>query len=298
MLLVVPLPEAGCDVVASQERMPRDAMSRMLILQLERFGRLSSEEKLALSSASLRPRRLAPRLELPREEERADLANVLLSGFACRYAVLPGGRRQILAYLLPGEFCDRCTAELAFPDHSVSTLSPVKIASYAREDLAALGMQFPRIARALALAQIAEQATLRQWLLNVGHRSALERAAHLLCELFTRLRSIGLAHEGVCNIPLKQTDLADALAISAVHLNRTLAEIRRRRLAAFHHHELVIQDWRGLQQRADFQPHYLFAGNPPADPGPLPLPLPESRGIQGPIESSTAAAVAAESPPP
>jgi len=241
-------------------------VSRMLILQLERFGRLSSEEKLALSGAGLRPRRLAQRLELPRDEERSDMANVLLAGFACRYAVLPSGRRQILSYLLPGDFCDRFTTELFFSDHSVATLSAVKIGSYAREELTSLGRRFPRIARALGLTIASEQATLRQWLLSVGHRSALERTAHLLCELFTRLRALGLSHEGLCNIPLRQTDLADALAISAVHLNRTLTELRRRGLATFLHHELIIHDLRGLQALAGFQPHYLFAGNPPPEP--------------------------------
>jgi CRP-like cAMP-binding protein len=232
----------------------------MLILQLERFGRLSSEEKLALSSASLRSRRLPSRLELPREEGSADNANVLLAGFACRYTVLPNGRRQILAYLLPGEFCDRCSGEMFFSDHSVGTLSAVKIGSYSREELASLSRRFPRIGRALALAGATEQATLRQWLLSVGHRSALERTAHLLCEIFIRLRSLGLVHGAICQIPLRQADLADALAISAVHLNRTLGEIRRLRLAKFLHHELIMHDLHALEDLAGFQANYLFAG--------------------------------------
>ncbi len=265
-----------------------DTMSGMLILQLERFGRLSSEEKLALSGASLRPWRIARRLELPREEERADIVNVLLAGVACRYAVLPSGRRQILAYLLPGEFCDRCASGRFFSDHNVGSLSVVKIGSYSRRELAHVGSRFPRIAQAVELTRATDQATLRQWLLSVGHRNALERTAHLLCELFTRLRCVGLAHDGVCNLPLRQTDLADALAISAVHLNRMLTEIRRLRLATFLHHQLIIQDLRALQHLAGFQPNYLFGGVPPADP--LPPQSAEPQGIEATVDNSIAAA--------
>jgi len=261
-----------------------DAMSRMLILQLERFGRLSSEEKLALTGAASRPRYLGRRLELPREEGRRDLTNVLLAGFACRYAVLPSGRRQILAYLLPGDFFDRLATDLFFSDHSIGTLSAVNVGSYAREELVCLGRRFPRIARAFELTGAVEQATLRQWLLSVGHRHALERTAHLLCELFTRLFSLGLVHDGVCEIPMRQTDVADALAISPVHLNRVLMEIRRRKLATFVDHQLLMEDFRALQLLCGFEPQYLFGGSLPPDH--LPISVADDRDIQRPVESS------------
>jgi CRP-like cAMP-binding protein len=235
-------------------------MSRMLILQLERFGRLSSEEKLALSGASMRPRRLARDMDFPREDERPDTMTVLLAGFACRYAVLPKRRRQIVAYLLPGDFCDQ-SAGGGQTDHCIGALSAVNLASFAREDMAQLARRFPRIGRALELANAAEQATMRQWLLSLGHRNALEGTAHLLCELFTRLHCLGLTQEDGCELPLRQTDLADALAISAVHLNRTLTELRRRKLVTFIRHQLCIDDWPALKAICGFQPDYLFAAD-------------------------------------
>lgn len=261
----------------------------MLILQLERFGRLSSEEKLALSSTSLQPQRLPAGLELPLEDGSADKANILLAGFACRYAVLPSGRRQILAYLLPGDLYDGCSGELFFSDHSIATLSAVEIGSYSREELASLGRRFPRIARGVALAVATEQATLRQWLLSVGHRSALERTAHLLCEIFIRVRSLGLVYDGICPVPLRQVDLADALAISAMHLNRTLGQIRRLRLAKFLHHKLVIQNFHALADLAGFQANYLFAGaDASSDPAPVYAFRPHA--MEAPLENDIPAA--------
>ena len=239
-------------------------MSRMLILQLERFGRLSSAEKLALAGTIGRPRGFPPRLDLPREEDRAGVMNVLLAGYACRYAVLPSGRRQILAYLLPGEPCDQRAGQHEVSDHCLGTLTAVSIASFPREELACVAQRFPRIARAFELMSAAEQATMRQWLLSLGHRSALERTAHLLCELFTRLRAIGLAGAARCELPLRQVDLADALALSSVHMNRTLAQIRHRKLAIVVRRQLFIDDLQALQSLCGFRPHYLFGGCWPA----------------------------------
>jgi CRP-like cAMP-binding protein len=243
-------------------------MSRMLIRQLERFTTLSLEEKLALRGASTSSRRLPAHYQLVTEDEPASTVNLILAGFACRYAVLPNGRRQILAYLLPGDFCDLRACVLERMDFSIGTLTPTKIASLARESVVELARRFPQLARAMSLAALAEEATARQWLLNLGHRTALERTAHLFCELFTRLRAVGLASDTGCELPLTQTDLADALALSPVHVNRTLMEMRRRKLATFARHQLTIDDFEALQQAAGFKPRYLNGGvQPPSRHG-------------------------------
>jgi CRP-like cAMP-binding protein len=235
----------------------------MLILQLERFGRLSPEEKLALAALRVRSRRVGARQDLTAENDGPEFDDVLLAGFACRYVVLPSGRRQVLAYILPGELCGRNRANREIPEHSIATLSPVKIGTFAREELASLAYRFPGLARALELTHAAEQATLYQWLLNLGQRTALERTAHMLCELFMRLRCLGLTHDGGCEVPLRQADIADALAISAVHLNRTLTRIRRLNIGSFLRNRLVIEDLAALQKLGGFRPDYLFAGARP-----------------------------------
>ena len=235
-------------------------MSRMLILQLERFGRLAAEEKLALTAMRVRSRRVGARQDLAREDDGPELDEVLLAGFACRYVVLPNGRRQVLAYILPGEFCGRRMGNWDLPEHAIATLSAVKIGTFAREELAGVGYRFPNLGRALELSRAVEQATLYQWLLNLGQRTALERTAHMLCELFVRLRCLGLTHECGCEVPLRQADIADALAISAVHLNRTLTRIRRLHIGSFLRNHLVIEDLPELQKLAGFRPDYLFAG--------------------------------------
>jgi CRP-like cAMP-binding protein len=199
------------------------------------------------------------RQDLAAEDEPADTVNMVLQGFACRYAVLPSGRRQILAYLIPGDLFDRTDCLHEGAGHFVGTLSQVKLARLARPHVAELAARSPQLADALGAARSAVESTGRQWLLNVGARTALERTAHLLSELFVRLQAAGLATGRCCQLGLTQTDLADALALSPVHVNRTLSQIRRGGLARFAHQWLAINNFSALQQVAGFDPQYLQA---------------------------------------
>jgi CRP-like cAMP-binding protein len=227
------------------------------VQSLERFVSLSSEEKLEIHLAMSQPRHVPSGHDFVRQDEPLAEVVMILTGVACRYAVLPDGRRQILAYLLPGDICDRGGYTTQRMDHSVGTLSAVRFATIGGARFAALVSRSPGLARALAAKADCDKATARQWLLNLGHRSARARTAHLLCEVFTRLQAAALTSERSCELPLRQADLADALALSAVQVNRTLMELRRERLATFQNRTLVIHDWEAFRAVAGFDPRYL-----------------------------------------
>lgn len=194
-----------------------------------------------------------------KEGSPADRVHALLSGFACRFKLLPDGRRQITSYLLPGDLCDTRTFALRYLDQSICSLSRVEVAVFTREQIQRLE-QSPALSHAFACSSLINQAIARQWLINVGQRTAFERLSHLLCEVFERLRSVGLTHESSCELPLTQTEIADAVALSAVHVNRTLMELRRSRLVYFHTRHLEIHDLPGLKIAAGFDPAYLYCG--------------------------------------
>src|SRR5690606_16608287 len=100
-------------------------------------------------------------------------------------------------------------------------------------------------------------------LVNVGYRSAYERVAHLLCELYWRLAAVGLAQDDRCRLPLTQTELGDAVALSAVHINRTLMGMRRAGLVRMRGGTLELLDRDALQAAAGFDPGYLHLGRAP-----------------------------------
>jgi CRP-like cAMP-binding protein len=233
------------------------AMVTRLIRKLENFTPLAEDEKRALSEAIGTVRRFPAREDLVREGEPTDGIKLILEGFACRYKVLPDGRRQIIAYLVPGDLCDVRAFLLKRMDHTIAALCPVETALVSHEVMGELMERYPRLTRALWWSTLVEESVTREWIVNVGQRTAFERLAHLFCEIFARLKAVGLANEGRCELPLTQIDLADTLALSAVHVNRTLMEMRRARLVSFQNRQLVIHDHVALQSAAGFNANYL-----------------------------------------
>jgi len=141
--------------------------------------------------------------------------------------------------------------------HTVSTLTAANVVPFAREELLGLIERYPRIGQALCWVALVEEAIAREWLVSVGQRTALERLAHLLCETFTRMDTVGLSDRGRCELPLTQMELADSVALSTVHVNRTLQELRRQGLVSLSTGMLEIHDFEALQALAGFNAAYL-----------------------------------------
>ena len=237
-----------------------------LIRKLEHFTPFTAEEQEALLAVCSDVRRVGAREDLIRQGDPPTAVNLLLSGFASRYKMLPDGRRQVTAFFVPGDFCDFRNFLLARLDHSVTALTQATVATLSPEAVEALLGRWPRINRAIWWAQLVEEAITREWLASVGQRTALERTAHLFCEVFWRLRAVGLTRDHACEMPFTQTELADTLGLSAVHVNRTLQELRRAELITLRERELTIHDLQALQDLALFDPVYLHLDAPDGEP--------------------------------
>jgi CRP-like cAMP-binding protein len=195
---------------------------------------------------------------------RPNHCTLIVSGWACGYDTLPDGRRQITALHISGDFVDLQSFRLQRMDHTVAAISDCRIASLSHASVQVITDTDPQLSRLLWLSSLVDAAILRQWLLSSGQRSALEHAAHLMCELFTRLRGIGLAAPGeTFELPLAHADIAAALGISTVHVSRTLSELRALNLLQWRGREVLILDWEGLQKVASFDPAYLMLGDAP-----------------------------------
>ena len=229
----------------------------LLTRRLNNFVSLPAADQQALLDAICHTRELESHEDLIREGEATGNANVILSGFACRHKTLPDGRRQIIGYLLPGDAANLHVCLSRRMDHSITALSAVKAGVVRGETATALAVRYPRLGRAFRWAALVDESVSREWLLNVGQRTALERLAHLLCEIFVRLRAVGLVDNDTCVLPVTQAELADTLALSTVHVNRTLQELRRQGLVSMRDRSLSIHDFNALQAMAMFRPDYL-----------------------------------------
>jgi CRP-like cAMP-binding protein len=102
-----------------------------------------------------------------------------------------------------------------------------------------------------------ESTILAERLIALGRRSALERVAHFLLELLTRLQDLGLADQRSFRLPLTQEMISDALGLSIPYLNRVLQQLRRDGLVTMKDQTVTIENIEELSALADFEHNYL-----------------------------------------
>lgn len=238
-----------------------DDTSNAFIRKLAAFVPLSDLETAQLARTSAKPRLIGARTDLIREGEAPDGVLLILEGFACRYKLRANGARHIMAYLVPGDLCDPHVGLLDRMDHSIATISASLVVRIETAAIAELVAHHSGVARALRLSALVDEATLREWLVNIGCRSALQRIAHLFCELHARMQVVGLARADSFDLPVTQVDLAETMGLSNVHVNRTLQELKRLGLISWQSKRLEILDVPALKAIAEFKPDYLHLNN-------------------------------------
>ncbi|MHC2017730.1 helix-turn-helix domain-containing protein [Methylobacterium sp. CM6247] len=230
------------------------------VRKLESLATLSDAERAVLERISAKPRNVPAHTALVREGDKPDGVFLVMDGFVCRQKHQSDGESPIMAYLLPGDICDLDVALLDRMDHTITTVSSCRIVHITPETIAELMRDHPGIARALRMSKLVDEATLREWLVNINCRSALSRMAHLFCELLTRMKAVGHAVEDSCVLPLTQTVLGSTTGLTTVHVNRTLQAMRREELITFKGGRLTVLDLPRLKKMASFKPNYLHLG--------------------------------------
>ena len=238
-------------------------MSNILFRKLSRFIDLTDSDRIAIERLCAHRISVEAKRQLIREGERPNDVYLLLEGWGYRYKILPDGGRHILAYLIPGDLCDIHIFILKTMDHTLALLSPATVAVISQETILDVMDSHPRIERALWWATLVDEAVLREWLVNIGQRDAYKRFAHLFCELWMRMRLVGLADEGRFSLPLTQEELGETMGLTSVHVNRTLQRMRSEGLITLERKQLTIHDPHRLMAEADFSPNYLHLDRRP-----------------------------------
>ena len=228
-----------------------------LARRLSQFVDLDAGDRAALDQICENVRRVPRHADVISEGDTPDHTHLVLEGWAARYKIVPSGARQITAFLIPGDFCDRHVGVLAEMDHSIGAITPLKVADMPHDRIEAIGRAHPRLARAFWWSTLVDEAILRSWIVSLGRRSARERIAHLMCELHLRMANVGLVNQGQFRMPLTQEQLGDAMGLTSVHVNRMLRSLRSEGLITWISGDLVIQDIDRLRHVAGFDPNYL-----------------------------------------
>ena len=236
---------------------PNDCLpGNPLEAKLETVAALGAEDRQAIAELCSDARDMEARRNIIREGERPDHVHLMVDGWAARYKLLADGGRQITAFLIPGDFCDLHVTILGEMDHSIATLTKAKVAYVPRRAMDALTDR-PRISKALWWATLVDEAVLRAWIVNIGRRDAGEAVGHMMCELYVRMKNVGLATAHSFELPLTQEEIADALGLTPVHVNRVLQRMRADGLISLKRGALEIHDYERLQEMSGFNPNYL-----------------------------------------
>ncbi len=209
-----------------------------------------------LASLPYKLRTLLPSAYLLREGQNPKSCAFIIDGFAYRQKLTSDGEREIVSILVPGDWMDVQNLFLDESDHDIQALTSLTIAEIPIQPMREMVLDSPQIARALWLTTLVESSIHREWLLNIGRRSARVRLAHLICEFSVRL-SANLTKTKTYELPMTQEQLGDALGLTPVHVNRVLKTLEREGLIDRQKRLIAITDWDRLSAVAEFNSRYL-----------------------------------------
>lgn len=233
-----------------------------LTRKLSAFVALSGTDLETLARYHRRRRTFQAGHEMIHEGQKNQSAFILAEGWACSYKLLPDGERQIVDFQIPGDFLGLRSILFRTADHSTEAVTRIEASEVLAVDIFDSFAEAPRLATAVLWAASRDEAMVVEHLVNLGRRSADMRMAHFLLELGSRLSLVGVGDRTGFNCPLTQYHLADALGLSAVHVNRVLRHLREAGLVTFRNGRVTFDDFSGLVALANFDVDYLDQDGP------------------------------------
>ena len=228
-----------------------------LVRKLGAFVVLSEAELSVLEKLNKRRRTFVAGRDLVHQGQSDQAAYILASGWTCSYKLLPDGQRQIVDFQIPGDFLGLRSVLLHISDHSIEPVTDIEVTEVLATDLLDGFARTPRLATAVLWAASRDEAMVVEHLVNIGRRNAAVRMAHFLLELGARLSLVGMGSKAGFACPLTQYLLADALGLSAVHVNRVLRKLRESGMVTFHDGFVTFDAYSRLTEFAEFDPTYL-----------------------------------------
>lgn len=221
--------------------------------KLSAFVNLSAAELDAVAELHADPVVVEKGTQLVDEGQTGQKAFVLNSGWACCYKDLANGNRQIISFPVAGDCFGLRGVLLRTADHSVVTLTSGVACAIASAELTRIITDFPRLGAAFFWAASRDESLVVEHLVSIGRRTALERTAHFFLELEECLRVVGLVKDHTFQCPLTQFVLADALGLTAIHVNRVLRQLREEKLLTLRQNEVTIHNGERLREISGFR---------------------------------------------
>jgi CRP-like cAMP-binding protein len=236
--------------------------SSPLVRKLGAFVALSETDLAVLKQLHQRRRTFVAGLDLVQQGQSESAAYILASGWVCSYKILPNGLRQIVDFQIPGDFLGLRSVLLQTSDHCIEPITQIEASEVSAAELRDAFTKTPRLAVAVLWAASRDEAMVVEHLIDIGRRGAAERVGHFLLEIGSRLALVGMGDKTGYACPLSQYHLADALGLSAVHVNRVLRQLREDGMVTFRDGKVAFNDYDRLSTLVEFDPTYLDQERP------------------------------------
>ena len=224
-----------------------------LVKKLNAFIELTGEEHSYLADLQSKPIAVKRGKELLQEGHNGHTVFIIQSGWTSSYKDLSDGGRQMINFPLPGDCVGLRSVLLRTTDHSFSALTDAQVIAVDADRMIRLLDDSPRLRAAFLWSAARDEAMAVEHLVSVGRRSAMERTAHFFMELAERLMLVGLATSTEFKCPLNQYVMADALGLSAIHVNRVLRQLREQKLLSIRSGNVIVHDLSGLRALASYR---------------------------------------------
>jgi CRP-like cAMP-binding protein len=228
-----------------------------MLTKLQLWMDLDAQDQQAVLALPYSTKRLGAHQYIVRDGEKPTHSCLLLRGFAYRHKVTGEGGRQIMSIHMKGDVVDLQNSLLRRSDHNVQALTNIEVAYIPVEAVRNLAFDRPNVGKAMWYETLVDASIFREWTLNVGRRDARTRTAHMLCEFAMRLEVAGLGVQLDYELPMTQDQLADALGLTPVHVNRTLKALEAEGLIDRTRRSVRIGNFKALAAVGDFEPNYL-----------------------------------------
>lgn len=227
------------------------------ITRLRGHSPLDDGDCRALMALPLREIALTARQALVRPTQKSTHAWLVIEGLIGRISQTDDGLRQIQALSAPGEIANVAAMMLPARLCGFEAVTRSRVVAISHDALRGLAADHPAIAGALMREALLVKEILAQWLLNIGRREARAKVTHFLCEMAVRYQAANRGGATSFVLPMTQEQLGEALALTPVHINRTLKALREEKLVEVVRHEVRLFDWPAVVAAAEFDPSYL-----------------------------------------
>lgn len=229
----------------------------VLLAKLASIGRVLPEHEVLIRQLPMRVTQLDRGEAAVEEGQVTGHCCVVLTGLLHRQKHMQDGSRQILSFHPPGDIPDLQSLHLRKVDYTLAATTPSTIGVIRHADMLAMLRDNATLTGLFWRDTLVDAAKFLTWMMLIGQASAEARMAHLFCEMYMRLQSVGALTDMAFPFRVTQNDLADALGMSIVHANRTLQELRSADLLAFANGRAEILDWPRLRDLGQFDADYL-----------------------------------------